>query len=178
LQQQFAKLDQLADTIDLGERGQGRIDKARPLIPKPLATLAFVFSTLRTAVEDLASPLPAERVRYQHLIPGLYLGKAATKTSTAAQRKAIEATARALLAPVQSPKRPLAGLDRKELEHIERVATEWADRFQRSSSCVEGRNGQLALWHHHLHTIRPRRLQIPSYFFDRHIKRFDRQAIV
>jgi hypothetical protein len=168
LQQQFAKLDQLADTIDLGERSKGRIDKARRLIPKCLSTLTFVFSTFKTAVEDLALPPPAEQVLYHHLIPGLYLCKAASKASTAEKRKAIEATARALLAPVQAPESPLAGLDPKELAHIERVATECADLFQRSSSCVEGRNGQLALWHHHLHIIRPRRLKaltvVHNYF--------------
>jgi hypothetical protein len=157
LQRQFAKLDPLADTIDLSEGGKARIDKARRLIPKLLATLAFVFSTLKTAVENLALPLPAEQVLYQHLIPGLYLRKAAAKAPTAEKRKAIEAAARALWAPVRAPKHPLAGLDPNELEPIERVATECADLFQRSSSCVEGRNGQLALWHHHLHTIRPRR---------------------
>jgi hypothetical protein len=31
--------------------------------------------------------------------------------------------------------------------------------FQRSSSCVEGRNGQLALRHHSFHRLSPRKLQ-------------------
>ena len=31
--------------------------------------------------------------------------------------------------------------------------------FQRSSSCVEGRNGHLALWHHSRHRLSPQRLQ-------------------
>ena len=41
---------------------------------------------------------------------------------------------------------------------IESVATECAHLFQRSSSCTEGRNGQLALRHHGLHRISHRKL--------------------
>lgn len=168
LKQHFAKLDQLAETIGLEERGKTRIEKARRLIPKLLATLAFVFSTMKSSVEELALPAPVEQVLYQHLIPGLYLRQAAAKAPTAEARKAIASVSRALLAPLQAPDSPLAGLDPTELEHIERVATECAHLFQRSSSCVEGRNGQLALWHHHLHTIRPRRLRaltvVHNYF--------------
>ena len=46
LKQHFAKLDQLTETIGLEERAKARIEKARRLIPKLLATLAFVFSTM------------------------------------------------------------------------------------------------------------------------------------
>ncbi len=171
LKQQFAQLDQLAEALGLDERGKAHIDKARRLIPKLLATLAFVFSAIKRSVEELALPVPVEQMLYQHLIPGLYLRQAAAKAPTAEARKAIAGVSRALLAPMQAPDSPLAGFDRTELEHIERVATECAQLFQRSSSCVEGRNGQLALWHHHLHTIRPRRLRaltvVHNYFTKR-----------
>jgi len=43
--------------------------------------------------------------------------------------------------------------------------------FQRSSSCVEGRNGQLALRHHSFHRLSPRKLQalttIHNFFLTR-----------
>ena len=46
-----------------------------------------------------------------------------------------------------------------------------ADLLQRSSSCVEGRNGQLSLRHHSLHRITPARLQaltaVHNYFIHR-----------
>jgi hypothetical protein len=42
---------------------------------------------------------------------------------------------------------------------LERKAQACADLFQRSSSCVEGRNGHLALKHHALHQFTPRKLQ-------------------
>ncbi|MCF8076615.1 MAG: DUF6399 domain-containing protein [Desulfotignum sp.] len=44
-----------------------------------------------------------------------------------------------------------------ELELIEKMADEFANPFQRSSSCIEGRNGQLALQHHGLHRFSQRK---------------------
>lgn len=47
-----------------------------------------------------------------------------------------------------------------------------AQLFQRSSSMVEGRNGWLALMHHSLHRISPRKLEaltvVHNYFIVRH----------
>ena len=50
------------------------------------------------------------------------------------------------------------------------TAAELALLFQRSSSCVEGRNGHLALWHHSRHRLSPQRLQsltVLANFFHR-----------
>jgi len=51
------------------------------------------------------------------------------------------------------------------------VARECAQLFQRASSCVEGRNGQLALRHHSLHRISKRKLAalttVHNYFSER-----------
>jgi hypothetical protein len=76
-----------------------------------------------------------------------------------------------LLAPLNAPGSPLTGLPPDERALIEPVATESAQLFQRCSSCVEGRNGQLALHPHHRHRIRPRKLAalttIHHYFIRR-----------
>ena len=58
-----------------------------------------------------------------------------------------------------------------ERAELERLAVEWANLFQRSSSCVEGRNGQLSLCHHSLHRLRPQCLAaltvLANYFHRR-----------
>jgi hypothetical protein len=46
----------------------------------------------------------------------------------------------------------------EERRLLERVSAECADLFQRSSSCVEGRNAQLALQHHSRHRLSDRKL--------------------
>ena len=78
-----------------------------------------------------------------------------------------------LLAPLRSQDSPFLGVEPASLRRIEKVARECAELFQRSSSCVEGRNGQLSLWHHHLHHLRPQRLQALTVMHNYFVKRSD-----
>ncbi|MBI4672059.1 MAG: hypothetical protein HY741_10395 [Chloroflexi bacterium] len=82
----------------------------------------------------------------------------AEKAAEAPQRHALHKRAAELLAPLNSTASPLKGLPPADLRAIEQVAQECAELFQRSSSCVEGRNGQLALRHHSLHRLRDQKL--------------------
>src|SRR5205807_200495 len=56
---------------------------------------------------------------------------------------------------------------------LEREAARCAELFQRSSSCVEGRNGQLSLRHHYLHQLRPRKLKVLTTLHNYLIRRPD-----
>ena len=53
----------------------------------------------------------------------------------------------------------LAGLPAAEQQEVQRSAQQCVELFQRSSSCVEGRNGRLALFHHGQTRLSERRLQ-------------------
>ena len=66
-----------------------------------------------------------------------------------------------------------AALDPVHRASIERIADECADLFQRASSCVEGRNGQLSLHHHGLHTIAPTKLEVLTIMHNYVIQRED-----
>ena len=93
----------------------------------------------------------AEWVLINELIPSLYLERAAKKRSTAEQRAKAEMISVSILTRIREPAGVLGRLTTEERARVERVAQQCADLFQRSSSCVEGRNGQLALRHHSLH---------------------------
>ena len=95
---------------------------------------------------------------FHHLIPALYLHRVAEKTTDIERRQQFHATSQALLAPLRDRDGPFGHLTHDEVQTIEQVAQECADVFQRSSSCVEGRNGQLALRHHSLHRLSTRKL--------------------
>ena len=60
-----------------------------------------------------------------------------------------------------------------ELEEKLTKAKEIARVFQRSSSCVEGRNGVLSLKHHSFHAISSRTLGVLTVIHNYHIKRED-----
>ncbi|MCK7580401.1 MAG: DUF6399 domain-containing protein [Chromatiales bacterium] len=53
------------------------------------------------------------------------------------------------------------------------MAVDCADRFQRSSSCGEGRNGQLSLYHHGRHRLSDRKLAALTAVHNFHIRRAD-----
>ena len=114
--------------------------------------------TIQAKAQSLSLTSEQEKALYHALIPAIYLQLVAEKASTADQRHALQRLSQQLLEPLLQPGSPFASMDSHEKHTLESVATECAHIFQRSSSCTEGRNGQLALRHHSLHRITPRKL--------------------
>lgn len=168
---QLEKLEQIADQAKLSQRCRERIEKAGRVVTDLLATLVFFFMTIAAKVEALSLPPEAEQAVLHQLIPALYLQRAAGKIQDRSQRQQLRERAEALLQPLRAPGSVLLDLAPEERCVVEQVAAECADLFQRSSSCVEGRNGQLALRHHHLHRISDRKLAalttVHNYFIQR-----------
>ncbi|WP_248595105.1 DUF6399 domain-containing protein, partial [Candidatus Accumulibacter contiguus] len=78
-----------------------------------------------------------------------------------------------LLEPLRHGAHPIQALPSTEIARLEQVAGECADRFQRSSSGVEGRNGQLALHHQGRHRLSDRKLAALTAVHNYHIRRAD-----
>ncbi len=173
LEQHFAALETLATEAHLSERCFDKIHKARRVVTDMLATMAFFFLMVRAHVEALGVTPEVEHAMYAHLIPAIYLDLVANKTSEAEQRTALRLKSAQLLAPLQAPDSPLRHLTPEDQRVIEQTARDCAHFFQRSSSCVEGRNGQLALRHHCLHRLRERKLAALTTVHNYFIKRTD-----
>jgi len=154
----FSEVETVASEAQLPRRCLQRLQKAKRVVVDMLATMAFFWLTVHAKVEALALAPEVETAVYEQLIPAIYLRLTAHKAKTAAQRHLCHQRADALLAPLLAQEGPFIGQDMEEKLVIERVAEDCAELFQRSSSCVEGRNGQLALRHHSLHRIRERKL--------------------
>lgn len=159
LDEQFESLNKAAAEASLSERCRDRIAKAYRVVSQLVATIAFYHRIVGARVEALGLPDEAEQLVRRHLIPGLYVQETASKAKGAETRAALREHADAILAPVGEPDNPLMLLDDDERATIDQVARDCAQLFQRSSSCVEGRNGQLALRHHSLHRLLPRKLK-------------------
>jgi hypothetical protein len=167
----FAEIETVAEEAQLSENALKRIAKAKRVVVKMVATIAFFWHTLKAKVEALDLAPQVEQAVYDHLIPGIYLHLVSNKVEDAKQRYALQNHSHKLLAPLRTQDSPFCGLAPEELILIESVAQECAQLFQRSSSCVEGRNGQLALHHHRLHRISDRKLAalttVHNYFIRR-----------
>jgi PAS domain-containing protein len=154
----WARLADIATAADLPERSRRQIAKAQRVTTQLLATVAFFFTLVHAKVEALALPPALETAVYERLIPALYLERVAARSTRAEPRAALRALSAQLLDPLRRPEHPLQALDATARATIERVAGECADLFQRSSSAVEGRNGQLSLHHHGRHRLSDRKL--------------------
>lgn len=173
LEQRFADLEAVAAEAHLSDRCLQKIAKAKRQVVAMVATLAFYFLTSRAKVEALAVSPEVERAVYRQLIPAIYLDLAAEKAAEAQPRHTLQKRAAELLAPLNGDASPLQGLTPADRQAIEQVARECAELFQRSSSCVEGRNGQLALRHHSLHRLRDRKLTALTTVHNYFVKRSD-----
>lgn len=165
------QLTQLADAADLPERCRQQLRKAQRVSHSLLATITFFFMTITAKVDALNLAPEIETALYRYLIPAIYLDRVADKTADTKYRQQLRSRVATLLAPLHAPDSPLAPLSTDERRLLERVSAECADLFQRSSSCVEGRNGQLALQHHSRHRLSDRKLAaltaVHNYFTQR-----------
>jgi hypothetical protein len=138
-----------------------------------LATLAFFFATVTARVEALALSPELEAAVLEQLIPALYLERVAARSTAAATRHRVQASSTALLQTLRRPDHPLQALAPEASARVEQVAGACTDLFQRSSSCVEGRNGQLSLHHHGRHRLSDRKLAALTAVHNFHIRRAD-----
>ena len=114
---------------------------------------------IKARVKELALPAELEELMHSILIPAFYLRNAAKKARDAEQRHKIVCVADDLFKRLDTIG-AWCNLDQDKRSKIEMVAKNCAQLFQRSSSCVEGRNGHLSLWHHGLHKLSTRKLKV------------------
>ncbi len=124
-----------------------------------MPTISFFFLTITAKIEALSLAPDVEQAVYNQLIPGIYLDIVSKKATTKEQREALHKKSDEILLPFQSEEDQLKDLGQEEIILLESVAVECAQIFQRSSSCVEGRNGHLSLYHHSLHRLTDRKLE-------------------
>ncbi len=153
------KVETVVAAAQLGERAQAAVARVRRWLPKLVATVAWYWIRTRLLVEGLSLSEAAEQAIYQQLLPGLYWQTAAGRGRDKEQQEQRRALAERLLEEAWSPSGPLGKLSKEEQGSVRGVAAAVQGMFCRSSSCVEGRNGQLSLHHHGQGGLTTKRLQ-------------------
>jgi hypothetical protein len=136
-----------------------------------LATIAFFWRLVQARLETLSLAPELEQVFVAGLVSGHYFLLASRKASTAEQKRELRALGERLLNRARDG--PWWLLPEEQRRHLEQAAKHCAACFQRSSSCVEGRNGQLALWHHRLHRLSQQRLRVLTVLHNFFLRRPD-----
>ena len=129
-------------------KAQEALSKGRNWLVSLVAVVGWYWSVARTRVEDLELSEEAERLVYECLLPGVYWEAAAGRARTPDERHRLRALAERLQEQAWQAPGALAALPQEQRGQVEQMARETAGLFSRSSSCVEGRNGHLALHHH------------------------------
>lgn len=152
----WTRLKGLAEAAELPERARERL--AKRLTVQWLATLAFFFATVTARVEAPALSPEMEAVVLEQLIPAIDLERVAARSTAAETRHRVQAVSTALFDALRRADHPLQSLAPEDSARVEQVAGACADLFQRSSFCLEGRNGQLSLHHYGRHRLSDRKL--------------------
>jgi Family of unknown function (DUF6399) len=161
-QRLHAHLDQLQEVVqeaDLGEKAKQAVTKARTWVGLLMGCVAWFWGVAVGRVEELDLSEEQERVVYDKLLAGHYWEMAAGRARTAEERKRLTEMAAELKKQAWQPGGALASLSEEDNQQVAAVAQESAGLFQRSSSCVEGRNGRLALQQHGHSRVSEQRLQ-------------------
>ena len=169
----WARLAHLAEAADLPARAREHIAKAQRLTVQWLATLAFFWGTVQTRIDALDLAPDMEHAVLTQLLPALYLARVAGRRTHVEDRQRLAALSARLLEPLRQPTHPLQALAPTTRQHLEAVAAGCADLFQRSSSCVEGRNGHLSLYHHGSHRLSDRKLAALTALHNYYVRRPD-----
>ena len=169
----WQQLEGIARAADLPARAQAHLAKAQRLTTALLATVTFFFATVQQRVEALNLAPDIEQAVLGELIPALYIERVAARSTRAEARMRLHTLSAELLKPLRAPDHPIQAFDTNARALIEQVAGECADLFQRSSSAVEGRNGQLSLHHHGRHRLSDRKLAALTAVHNFHICRAD-----
>jgi hypothetical protein len=171
-----AHLDELQEVVQeaaLGSRAQEAVVKARTWVGSLMGCVAWFWCLTNDRVEELALSEEQERVVKEKLLPGHYWAMAAGRARTAEERARLKEMAETLKKEAWHKDGALASLSEEEKRQVNEVAKERAGLFQRSSSCVEGRNGQLSLQHHGHGRVSEGRLQGQTVIHNYLIKRAD-----
>jgi len=173
LQAQFKELETIVAETGVRESSQQRIEKARRVVVGMVATIAFFWLMVTAKIEALELAEETEKLVFEKLLPAYYLSIVAKKTKDIAQREQLKQKSEEFIAVVRNIDSPIRRLSVAEQETLDTVAWECVHLFQPSSSCVEGRNGQLALRHHALHRLSDRKLNALKVVHNFQLRRRD-----
>ena len=159
LNEHVDRLAEVAAEAGLGTKATGAVNKSRTWLTTLMGCVAWFWCLANARMEELDLSEEQERVVKEKLLAGHYWAMAARRARTAEERKRLQEMAEELKTEAWQARGALAALSEEERREVEEVACHIAGLFQRSSSCVEGRNGRLSLQHHGHSRVSERRLQ-------------------
>jgi hypothetical protein len=159
LSESVQRLQKVVEEAGLSERAEQAVQRARGWVVLLVGCLAWFWAKTRARMEALNLGEAARRLSQECLLAGRYWEQASQREKDPAQRKRLQELAHRLQEQAWAGGGALAALSEEEREEVQRAAQECVGLFCRSSSCVEGRNGRLSLFHHGQARLSEKRLK-------------------
>lgn len=163
----FDTIEATQEDAELSENSLKRVAKARRMTEAMIDTLRFFWVFVSSQVKSLALAHEVDKVFRKILLPAVYFEIHAAKAENAEKRMQRKQHAERLYEQLEN-EHHWQSLPQNRQQELRRAASDCAQIFQRSSSNVEGRNGQLSLHHHIYKTMNKRKLKaatvIHNYF--------------
>ena len=171
LEKSYATLETIAKEAGCTDKQKQKLEKSRGALESMMAVLFFFFSFLALTIKSMGLDESSGKL-FERLVSIEYLKLCLKKAKKKRQKDNIKATLQRL--EEELAKNFLWG------QIAQAVQTEWwrkalecAQVFQRSSSCVEGRNGQLSLKFHAFRRLNEHTLRVLTVLHNYFIKRAD-----
>lgn len=169
-------VDRLAEVVEeagLGEKASQAVNTSRTWVATLMGCVAWFWCVATARVQELELSDEQERVVREKLLAGEYWAMAACRARTAEERVRLKELAAELTKEAWRKGGALSSLSEEARTDVAKVSRETAGLFQRSSSCVEGRNGRLSLQHHGHSRVSERRLKALTVIHNYVVKRPD-----
>lgn len=169
-------LDQLQDVVQeagLGAKATEAVNKTRTWVGTLMGCVAWFWCLVKDRVAALDLSEEQEQQVHDQLLAGHYWDRAAGRARTAEERNRLQKMAEELIKEAWQEGGALSRLPEEVRLEVEEVARASAGLFQRSSSCVEGRNGRLSLQHHGHSRVSERRLKALTVIHNYMVNRAD-----
>jgi len=155
LNDSYDKLEGVSRMIQCTDKQKKRLAKSRGMVESLVQTLSFFWAYVMQCLAGL-NLTEDERLTFEEfLLPLEYLKRVEKRSGKAEKEMAAKMRERLELSIRDGP---LGSNDPRCVE-LRKAASDCADFFQRSSSCVEGHNGVLSLKHHASRCLNPSKLE-------------------
>jgi hypothetical protein len=171
LEESYRTLEDMAREASCTEKQMNKLEKSRGLIGSMIEVLVFFFSFLKGMVQSMGLDETAGKL-FEELVALEYLRICLPKSKKKEDKEKIRISIQKIEKEIESH------LIWEQISQAtktvwRRKALDCAQIFQRSSSCVEGRNGQLSLKFHAFRRLNGRTLKVLTILHNFFIKRAD-----
>jgi Family of unknown function (DUF6399) len=167
------RLQEVVEEAGLGERARQAVPKAQEWVVLLVGCMSWYETLVRQKLEKMDLSKEEEQAVRESLMAGYYWEMASDKEKDPEERMRLKEMAEKLMEKAWAKGSALAGLDADQKKEVEAGARACAEMFQRSSSCVEGRNGRLSLFHHGQTRLSEKRLQALTVVHNYVVRRED-----